>query len=63
MMIINAITLLVASVFFKSSVFALGATLNAKAWQSVAEYPTAKDFPEEEFLSSKPSSSISFTGF
>jgi hypothetical protein len=35
---------------------------NAKAWQSASSYPDGNDYPEAALLSSKPKSSISFTG-
>lgn len=41
---------------------AIGDHYNAKAWQSASEYPVGDEFPEVEYLSEKPSSSISFTG-
>lgn len=38
------------------------AALNAKAWKSNSEFPTEKDYPEHEYLKSKPNTAIAFSG-
>ena len=36
--------------------------LKAKAWKSNSEFPTAADFPETQYLRSKPNTAIAFSG-
>lgn len=40
----------------------VSAVLNARAWKSSADYPTAADYPETELLKSKPNTALAFSG-
>lgn len=40
----------------------VSAVLNARAWKSNFDYPTAADYPETELLKSKPNTALAFSG-